>query len=394
MAVLSVSGADLVIGVATNNAPRPLLGTILHGSGSQPFNQGGEFSAHMNRHYDALDAVRFVAAIVVALHHDSVPILMDYLGHYGFDSAETLYRSALFGTAAVSIFFIVSGFCIHAPYVEAPPVSWRAYFARRYIRIVLPFCAILIPAFFLGVSYNPYAGFITWSLICEIVYYSLYPILRGAWRRFGWVPIIIISYTISYWCLGIPSLVDEGGAAFFALLSLRDVLHNLPIWLLGCLLADLAVRRRSVQIGLLIWPSRAVLALTMFATGWLHYTQTVHYIYSLPVAAPIFAMCIWWEIHANAAASVLVRGGRWSYSLYLVHPVAFYGIMPHLQIFANNKQWAFGVLICLIVAYAFYRAVELPSHRLARRIHDKILNRSRQLVQDTNTSKASATAIG
>jgi peptidoglycan/LPS O-acetylase OafA/YrhL len=65
----------------------------------------------------------------------------------------------------------------------------------------------------------------------------------------------------------------------------------------------------------------------------------------------------------------LVWLGRWSYSLYLVHPIALIVMRrysPHL--FETRLGWVFGFGAVLLFSYLFYLAVEKPSHALARRV--------------------------
>ena len=102
-------------------------------------------------YFPVLDAVRFVAAFVVVLHHARPPAL-------GLDGA---YSVAFFGRAAVVVFFVVSGFCIHAPNVSGGAVDWRGYFVRCYVRLLVPLACIVPIANANGVSYHPYDGWIT-----------------------------------------------------------------------------------------------------------------------------------------------------------------------------------------------------------------------------------------
>ena len=93
-----------------------------------------------------LDALRCVLALCVTLGHqgmfpvfgpaDQINVLVDEL-------AQGL-RTIVFGPPAVIAFFVISGFCIHYPYCKGERrVLIERFYARRYIRIVLPVLAIL-----------------------------------------------------------------------------------------------------------------------------------------------------------------------------------------------------------------------------------------------------------
>jgi peptidoglycan/LPS O-acetylase OafA/YrhL len=70
---------------------------------------------------------------------------------------------------------------------------------------------------------------------------------------------------------------------------------------------------------------------------------------------------------ANSRPPALLEwGGRWSYSLYLVHYVvivAFGHIAGYLQPFV---RWPMLWIAILLASYLFYCVVESPGHLLAR----------------------------
>lgn len=69
---------------------------------------------------------------------------------------------------------------------------------------------------------------------------------------------------------------------------------------------------------------------------------------------------------ANAGFKKL---GKFSYSLYLCHPVVFL-LLKRLIVF-NTIAYPLFVLLTIVAAYLFYLLIERPSHSLARRINQK-----------------------
>jgi peptidoglycan/LPS O-acetylase OafA/YrhL len=75
------------------------------------------------RHSQTIDAVRFLAAFCVVLHHAlGRPHKLEKLGEHLFGPGSQwladLLASVWFGPAAVIVFFVVSGYCVHGPHVD------------------------------------------------------------------------------------------------------------------------------------------------------------------------------------------------------------------------------------------------------------------------------------
>ena len=65
-----------------------------------------------------LDGLRFIVAFWVAVgHFEMTPLFGDYNAGVGFwHSVRHAWSTIVFGTPAVIVFFIISGFCIHLPF--------------------------------------------------------------------------------------------------------------------------------------------------------------------------------------------------------------------------------------------------------------------------------------
>ena len=160
-------------------------------SDAQMLNAHGRFSV--------LDALRILLARWVTVGHFGVFPLFA-----GVDTATRLGRtlvhgwsSIVWGNPAVIGFFVISGFCIHLPFRNAEQLSTGRYYARRYIRILVPVLAAIAIAQLTGdrqmifgrhdVLWNG----VLWSLFCEEIYYAIYPPARWIRRRFGWMILLL-----------------------------------------------------------------------------------------------------------------------------------------------------------------------------------------------------------
>lgn len=109
----------------------------------------GDLTQHVpsgkDRHYPILDALRFVLALWIAVgHYQILPIFA------GIDTAASFgrfvthaWQSVVFGTPAVIVFFVISGFCIHLPFLGDKTLDVGRYFLHRYTRILIPVAGAL-----------------------------------------------------------------------------------------------------------------------------------------------------------------------------------------------------------------------------------------------------------
>jgi len=118
-----------------------------------------------------LDTFRFVAAAWVLLAHLSpIPVsgMIDRSTFAGW--ALTGFINNLFsGGAAVIVFFVISGFCIHYPYRGQREIPVRQFLARRYVRILLPMIAALLLAQPMNFGLVRFEETILWTLLAELV---------------------------------------------------------------------------------------------------------------------------------------------------------------------------------------------------------------------------------
>lgn len=317
-----------------------------------------------------LDSIRFLAAMVVMFAHTGQPPL-----RYGIDT-HTLAGRLLDGflgniwssAAAVIAFFVISGFCIHYAHAATNRItSLGEYYARRYIRILIPALAALAAAKVLHLELSLFDKSILWSVAAEIIYYTLYPLLLAG-RRLArsWLPLIGVSLIFS---LAVAASQPLAGAYPVFGLKLNWLLA-LPCWLLGCWLADLQMAGRTAPFEKWLWLLRGATWATMIVCSILRYHTPLGYPWTLNVFALVATFWLAAELaHFSKAKppAWLEWAGQWSYSLYMTHKLTFILLTPlYLDGLGLIPGWTIRFFLLLAGAYGFYLVIERPSHQLAR----------------------------
>jgi peptidoglycan/LPS O-acetylase OafA/YrhL len=196
-----------------------------------------------------LDSIRFLSALWVTIGHFG-PIWPQDSHTGGFvRTANSVWTIGFCGPAAVIVFFVISGFCIHYPYRQGNLPVWKEYFIRRYVRIGLPLLAVLPLALFSGLDYLRMENSILWSLYAEIIYYTLYPFLISARTRWGWRAVLIAAFVFAM-ALALSNPTARNYASFGLY---GNWILGLPCWLLGVQLAESASIQNSRSEHNLVW---------------------------------------------------------------------------------------------------------------------------------------------
>ena len=150
-----------------------------------------------------LDSFRLVAAIIVMVYHVwAFPLFQGIEKTLLVKYLDGFYNVLWNGPAAVIVFFVISGFCIHFPYRNTRKYpKWILFSVKRILRLSIPFVAVLIIETTIKldgvrVGNNLWYSIVGWSLTCELLYYLSYPMLYKFSKRYSWLQIFIISYTI------------------------------------------------------------------------------------------------------------------------------------------------------------------------------------------------------
>ena len=333
-------------------------------------------SGKSNR-FDGLDAIRFVCAMFVLITHVGIPPVPNPFPegtwlHLGF---RGVLGNVFSGPAAVIVFFLVSGFCIHHPFIDpSRPLNRAAFYARRGIRISLPAACGIAAGWVADAALPKVLEPVLWSLVAELIYYALYPWLRAARFRFGsWRPLLIASYVGAF----LVVLTHPRAVHYHSYGSGLNWLLGLPCWLLGCVLAERADEGwASPPSRLRVWLLRG----TVLAAASLCSALRFHSPMGYPWTLNLFALLVWVWLEAELgfrlktpAPAWLERAGAWSYSLYLMH-LPFQSMLARGELFqgAGLGSWGMRAGALLVLSYLFFRCVEAPSHRLAIRLGQQI----------------------
>jgi peptidoglycan/LPS O-acetylase OafA/YrhL len=340
--------------------------------------------------YSVLDALRFFLALWVTMGHFRIFPLFA-----GIDETTRLGRflvhgwsSVVFGTPAVIGFFVISGFCIHLPFRGQEHLLVGHYYARRYSRILIPLVGALIvfrlvgmPIKWLGRDSIIWHSML-WSLLCEEIYYAIYPLIRIARRHVGWKVLLPATFLISLVISeSKPFALDWNvygpiGTAFLLF----------PVWLLGCVLAEQSDSLEMVAPAEM-WAWRFAVWAGSWVCEMLHFKTKIH----TPHTMVLFGVLAYFWIRKELAYSkykapwsLLASAGAWSYSLYLIHPAAM-SVIGKLQLpsLGYLTDWFAAYALILGMSYSFYLFVERPSHRMARQI---TVIRKREVVSTENAA--------
>jgi peptidoglycan/LPS O-acetylase OafA/YrhL len=241
------------------------------------------------------------------------------------------------------------------------------FLARRYARITLPMMVAIGLARPLKLELHFFQQSILWTLFAELIYYSLYPVLRHCWRVVGWKLTLSFAFALALGALSVePAALDYD--AFGNSLSW---LLGLPVWLLGCLLAEKIHDQPAREISSrTIWSWRLGLWAAASAASALRFHSPIGYPWTLMIfSVPVFGWlrCEINYFRAHSPWGWLEWAGQWSYSVYLTHGIAKVSLLLWFPVRRGvAMDWCVLIAWVLVVAFVFYLLVEKPSHHFAR----------------------------
>ncbi len=355
--------------------------------------------------FGSLDVLRGLAALVVVVHH-SVLVAPALAAAYGPGDTEGTAATLLTftplhllwnGPAAVTVFFVLSGLVLAVAGERLIGASsWARYYAGRLLRLYLPVAASVALAvglyFLVPRDSNPSASWwlnshddpLPWSTIVRCVtLVTGTDSLNSALWSLRWEVIFSLAlpaYLLLGRCRPAWAVVQGGGLLGIMLAwgPAHASLRYLPVFGLGVLLAAqreplfaLARRARSAH-----WVLLGVVCVLLIESPWLVGADAPpHWGRISRVLVALGGVLIVALFLLSPAASRLAqnRVARWlgtiSFSLYLTHePIAvsvsflLVGRAPLLVILLVS------VALALPAAHLFFRVVEQPTHRLARRV--------------------------
>lgn len=374
-----------------------------------------------SQHLGFLDGIRGLAAGYVVLHHVVLNVPRSPLMPWW---ERALRTSTSFGHYAVDLFIVLSGYCLMLPVLRATRAfDATRFLVRRAARILPPYYAAMVLswaliAVFIGrpsgthwdvslpVSNRdviahlllvhdlsstsaPKINHTHWSVAVEWKLYFCFPLLLWCWKRFGSLATVLTATVSSYllWML----------LNRFELLNPSpwgSSVYYLGLFAFGMLAADLAegtdAARLSPRFRQGFGISLAALSVGLLLISSHHFGR----IGTLPLQVRSAAVGAWsatllialriGSLPAVVSAWVANRPlewlGRRGFSLYLTHAPVLELVYRCLGLPARTStaerlalMFAVATPASVLVAAAFYQAIERPSHELSRR-----LNLSRQ----------------
>ncbi len=223
---------------------------------------------------------------------------------------------------------------------------------------------------------------ILWSLLCEEVYYFIYPILLRMRDRLGWRTLLILAFVVSF----LTILTNPSAKTYPAYGPWLNWALGLPCWLLGVRMAERLelFELRAVSTGQ-IWMWRT----GVWAASAIASVLTFHTAIGLPWTLNLFAiLATFWlqrEIayyHAVTQIPVMEKLGNASYTIYLIHThgAAFIAWATDFRSLPALGLWWLIAGLTILLSAAFYWCVERPSHQFARRFSQRFVNRKRNTI--------------
>jgi peptidoglycan/LPS O-acetylase OafA/YrhL len=297
------------------------------------------------------------------------------------------------GWTGVSIFFAVSGFCIHLSHMRSKEKRTSAFLIRRFFRIYPPYLLALLIFSFVppwrlcpidslwnfaqfwshlllihNLDQRSFLGIVPafWSIGVEFHLYLLL-VRRLGWRRTLWVAA----------CVEIGLRVTEGASWALFRASLPGWLTGSPLyfwfsWSMGAAAADALLLRRELPLSKVpawIFPVLTVIASLVRPASPLAFT------FASLSTIPVIAVLLRRPPRRHGVVASLVAGhlrftGVVSYSAYLVHQpimVLVATAMAASRLDSHLHPWIkFGLCLStwapvLLVAWCFYRWLEMSS---------------------------------
>ena len=351
----------------------------------------------LSQKFITIDILRALAALGVFYYHSRLGLsIIKYTG-----MTWLRFIDAFGAGYAVPLFFLISGYCIHAANIQYlktnNPLALKNYYVRRFLRIYPPYFVALIFALAVNystqINYHPkfydvavhvfslqgfFANYfnsinvVLWTISIELAFYLLYPIFY----------FIKFKYNLNY-ALVSTFIVSALSITFFELqgdISLPQHFFVLNLWFAWCCGAYLADKKLMGYVNLkkpLNITSYVSIVVVYFGLSYIpnHLSILFDQVKILLCTVPMIFIISKENWFRQRQKSVLVKLmeliGLSSYSLYLLHEPLIYlkNFLAHKYLPAEYQ--AGGVLIGFftipVIAWLSYLYIEKPFHSLSKK---------------------------
>lgn len=371
--------------------------------------EGNEPMSSGKLRVECLDELRGIAIAMVLLYHGLGACFGLYhlpwngaVRSFEVDLPFLLLQPLTFGYLGVSVFFVISGFCIHLSFEKGCQRSLPQFAAKRLFRIYPPylfalllfsaawpghhvfppsntadgiqfFSHLLLLHNFTGVTFggiNP--SF--WSIAVEAQLYACYAVLFLLIGRIGWSRSLIGMFVLEF----ILRLVSGYIETRYQLVHSPRILSGSPVyfffsWFCGAYLARLFLAGSLEKSNVFNFTPIPAAVLAVAFDFWRPTSQLTFLFAALATAQVISRtitmapVCIRWR-----PLRVCMCGlGVVSYSLYLFHQPVQRLVAKHLPFDATGNLLVVIALLTPLIALASwlsFRLLELPSISLGNKI--------------------------
>lgn len=326
-----------------------------------------------------LDGMRGWASLMVFGGH-----LITIFGGYKLsDSQLWLLRFPCDGTAAVYIFFVVSGFALSTQFIKEKKISILTSLAlRRYIRLVIPILSSVLCAYVLmdfGLMFSVKAGILMnneylrsfYNFIPSFygaIYYAVYGVFfhysdvwPSSYNRVLWT----MSWELigSGLVLGLLALIGylKNRFVIYLFLVLLFSLIRMPVliaFVLGILLAEFYNNKAFNKICTMYGAECTIFGVLLLSIGWIYSTlmrDYDQYRFELPFIAfgMVLGVMISSKITSLFESCISTFLGKISFPLYLIHflvmsSLTSYSYIRLVGIGFNHRE---AIVIPLILSF-------------------------------------------
>lgn len=310
-----------------------------------------------------LDLLRGIAALMVCICHLGGTLVNEN------SDPNAFHFLFLLGRSGVYLFFVISGFVVPLSLCNGKfkVSNYFMFIHKRITRLHIPYLFALaltliimfVPALlkhrpipenaqtiFQSLFYNhiPYNNLVFWTLAIEWQYYFFIGIFYCALARYPKLAV----------CIGIPALL---------LISQMELLPSIYFF-------SYIVFFLIGNTGFLIYRKQGSFFLnTLIIAGLVLFA---FYQYGLTAFVSASSTILFILLYRKSIPKGLVFMGSISYSLYLIHcPIGLKFLDIPLPILQQSAWLLFfvDVFIVILFSYFFYKWIEIPSEKLARKLN-------------------------
>lgn len=358
-----------------------------------------------SKHNEALTGIRFIAALMIFIHHSA--------GKFVFPANHGLNLAS-----GVTFFFVLSGFVLMMSYgYKIQNISTRKFILIRFIRLWPAHISVLVVSVIMASGKTSYliANFSTfelfaivtlfqswflelrvywgwngpsWSISAEIFFYIAFPFLAVSMRkRLLMTTLLILISSLIFIHIGWQLLEgseikgwEHGITAINPIARLKEFMIGMACYLL--LIERFKIKSLEGKMGIIselitlllfvliiIYSNdlgRFLQAKVGFVNGrFLNYT-ILAVLYGLII---VFCATQKLKILKFLTHPVLVYGGNISFAFYLVHqPIIYYARRFIGEVGMSEISILISVLLVSLASASFiYHFIEMPSLRLAKK---------------------------